>query len=85
MPYLLVLQHDVVAFTDTVIVAALTPHIWPVQSRLYPTFEVAGRAHTLLTPDLASLPRLALKEHVINLEDQWARIVAAIDVLFTGI
>ncbi len=85
MPFLIVLQHDVVADTDSVIVAALTPALKRPSSRLYPDLEIDGRAYTLLTPDLASLPRAALKDHVTNLRREWHRIVGALDILFTGI
>jgi toxin CcdB len=85
MPYLVVLQHDVVSDTDSVMVAALAPVPMRPPSRLYPEVEVRGRTYTLLTPDLASLPRAALKEPVADLRQEWHRIVAALDILFSGI
>lgn len=85
MPYLVVLQHDVVCETQSVIVAALAPALKRPPSRLYPDFEIEGRMHTLLTPDLASLPRSALIDRVTSLREQWPRIDAALDILFTGI
>jgi toxin CcdB len=85
MPYLVVLQADVVAETDSVIVAALAPLDMPSESRLYPEFEIEGYSHTLLTPDLASISREALVDHVTSLAGEWPRITAAIDILFTGI
>jgi toxin CcdB len=85
LPFLLVLQADVVSETDSVIVAPLTAAIFSEGSRLYPEFDVAGKKHTLLTPDLASLPRQALTRHVGNLSNEWSRITAANDMHFTGI
>jgi len=85
MPYLLVLQSDLVSETDAVIVAPLSKSIHPEGSRLYPEFAVADGTYTLLTPDLASIPRIALTELVTNLEKDWNRITAAIDMLFAGI
>ncbi len=85
MPYVLVLQSDLLSETEAVIVAALTPAISPSTSRLYPAFEIAGQAHTLLTPDMASIPRDALVTWVKSLADEWSRITAAIDILFTGV
>jgi hypothetical protein len=38
----------------------------------------------LLTPDLASLPRTALKQRIANLEHERSRIIAALDLLFAG-
>lgn len=85
MPFLLILQADLVSETDSVIVAPLTPLMRPAGSRLYPEFEVDGKKHMLLTPDLASIPRSALTERVGSLSEEWSRITAAIDILFTGI
>jgi toxin CcdB len=85
MPLLLVLQADVVSEADSVIVAALTRDLRPSGSHLYPEFEIEGETYALITPDLASIPRQALTERVTNLGEQWDRITAAIDILFTGI
>lgn len=85
MPFLVVLQADVVAETDSVIVAALAPLEMQSPSRLYPEFEVEGYSYTLLTPDLASVPREALVDRVGSLASEWPRIAAAIEVLFTGV
>ncbi len=53
MPYLVVLQADVVAETDSVIVAALAALEMPTPSRLYPELEVEG----ILTPCLPRTSR----------------------------
>lgn len=82
IPYLVVLQSDLVSETDAVIVAPLSRS---EGSRLYPQFAVADGYYTLLTPDLASIPRVALTERVTNLAKDWNRITAAVDILFTGI
>jgi toxin CcdB len=85
MPYLIVLQHDRVSETSFVIVAALVPPLKSDgRSRLYPVFRLEGRELMLLTPDLASLPRTALKQRIANLEQERDRIIAAIDLLFVG-
>jgi len=86
MPYVVVLQSDVVSETSFVIVAPLVPALPTSKpSRLYPTFDIVGRRHMLLTPDLASLPRKALAEPVASLSEQRFQIIAALDILFTGI
>ncbi len=85
LPYLVILQADLVSETESVIVAPLTTSVRPEGSRLYPEFEVRGRKHILLTPDLASMPRHVLTDRVTNLSKEWDRVTAAIDVLFTGI
>jgi toxin CcdB len=86
MPYLVVLQSDVVSETAMVIVAALVPALKTSKpSRLYPTFDVAGRRHMLLTPDLASIPRTALTAPITSLREKRDKIIAALDILFVGI
>jgi hypothetical protein len=66
-------------------VAPLSQAVRSEGSRLYPDLAVADGYYTLLTPDLASVPRGTLTEHVTNLARDWSRITAAIDILFTGI
>lgn len=85
MPLLVVLQSDLVSETDAVIVAPLTEVIPQEGSRLYPEFAVADKSYTLLTPDMASIPRAALTQRVASLAADWNRITAAIDILFTGV
>lgn len=85
IPYLVVLQSDLVSETDAVIVAPLSKSVRSEGSRLYPQFAVADGYYTLLTPDLASIPRVALTERVTNLAKDWNRITAAVDIIFTGI
>jgi len=52
--------------------------------RLNPKLEVAGLAVVMLTQELATLPRRALKTPVANLSSQREEILAALDFLFTG-
>lgn len=85
IPYLLVLQSDLVSETEAVIVAPLSQSVGSKGSRLYPEFAIGSGQYMMLTPDLASVPRLALKERVANLAKDWNRITAAVDILFTGI
>ena len=85
IPFIVVLQHDVVADTDSVIVAGLARALMRPPHRLYPDFEIEGRLYTLLTPDLASFPREVLQNSVASLRSEAARIDAALDILFTGI
>ena len=85
MPYLLVLQSDLVSETEAVIVAPLTTSVEQKGSRLYPEFAIRNEKYTMLTPDLASVPRRALTQPVTNLAPEWSRITAALDILFTGV
>lgn len=85
LPYVLVLQSDLVSETEAVIVAPLSQAVRSEGSRLYPELAVVDAYYTLLTPDLASIPRAMLTKPVANVAADWNRITAAIDILFTGI
>jgi toxin CcdB len=52
--------------------------------RLNPRLEVAGTAVVMLTQELATIPRRALKQPIANLSTQREDILAALDFLFTG-
>ena len=66
----------------------MIPLVTPLKSgrssRLYPQFAIGGKEYTLLTPDLASLPRSVLGEPVANLSAERDKIVAALDILLVG-
>jgi len=53
--------------------------------RLNPQFEVEGRKVVMLTPELAGVPRKALGEVVGDLARERDKIIAALDLAFTGI
>jgi hypothetical protein len=52
---------------------------------LHPTIELAGRRYVILTEDLGSLPRHQLGRVVGSATSREYEIIAALDVLFTGI
>ncbi|HEX5313508.1 MAG TPA: CcdB family protein [Gammaproteobacteria bacterium] len=52
---------------------------------LTPVFAIAGKQYVMLTPQLAGVPRRALGEQVGNLTSSRDRIIAALDLLITGI
>ncbi|HEV2558909.1 MAG TPA: CcdB family protein [Microvirga sp.] len=83
-PYLMVLQSDFIAQTASVIAA---PLIEAAQrdTRLYPAFRIKGERYTLMISDLAAVPRTMLRTPVDNLAPERSRIIAALDLLFTGI
>lgn len=88
IPYLIVLQHDRTRGTETVVVAPLVPKSKAArmpQSQLYPVLSIASRDHALLTPNLAAIPRSALKNRIANQEADRRRITNALDLLFTGV
>ena len=85
VPFIVVLQSDLIFHTTTVVVAPLVKadHLRADQG-LYPVFEIDGLRVGLSITELATLPRQALKKYVTSLEPERHRIVKAIDQLFTG-
>ena len=53
--------------------------------RLNPSVSIKGTALILLTQDLAAIPRVLLKSPVANLSPQRDEILAALDLLITGL
>jgi toxin CcdB len=53
--------------------------------RLNPVVSVRGSDYVLVFQDLASIPRTALGERVDSLANRRAELIAAVDLLFTGI
>jgi len=53
--------------------------------RLNPEFMVEGRKLLMLTPELAGVARKALGERVANLATERAAVIAALDLVLTGI
>lgn len=88
-PYLLNVQSDLIAETGTRVVVPLSP----VSSRagstpigtLMPRVEVAGKPHVLMVPLLAAAETSHLGSLEADLSDQHHTIMAALDMLFTGI
>lgn len=85
-PFLVVLQHDRVASIGTVLVAPLTESSSALAStRLHPTIDVGGRRYVVFIEELAAIRRAALGRVVASAEAERYAIVAALDLLFTGI
>jgi toxin CcdB len=69
-----------------VIVAPLVPaDRGPAPGRLHPILEVEGQRYVILTEDLGSMPRNRLGRVVGSAESHHYEIIAALDMLFTGI
>ena len=84
-PFLVVLQADWVRETSSVIVAPLVrPNPALRHPLLYPEFRIEARRLVLAISDLAALPRTRLTKRVANLDAERHRIIAALDLLFTG-
>jgi toxin CcdB len=88
VPYLLDVQSGLLETLATrVVVPLCKPQVLrgKAAERLNPVFEVAGRKVFMLTPELAGVPSKAMGARVGNLAFERAAIIAALDLLFTGI
>lgn len=52
---------------------------------LMPRFEIDGASYVAVAPELAGVPRKSLGNQVADLSDRRYEIVAALDLLLTGI
>jgi len=88
VPYLLDVQSDLLdALATRVVVPLCKPEVLrgKLAERLNPMFEVEGRKMVLLTPELAGVSRKALGEQIANLANRRDSIIAALDLVITGI
>jgi toxin CcdB len=88
IPYLLDVQAELLdALATRVVVPLCRPDVLSGKpaERLNPQFELEGRKVLMLTPELAGVSRKALGERVANLADERTAIIAALDLVFTGI
>ncbi|MBA4132504.1 MAG: plasmid maintenance protein CcdB [Hyphomicrobium sp.] len=85
-PFVIVLQSDLTMTKTTVVVAPLVlPDRLPEPSRLFPRMHVGETPLVLSTSELAGIGRKQLRQHVTNLSGSRDAIIAALDLLFTGI
>src|SRR5438045_5527093 len=85
-PYLVVLQADALAHIGSRVVAPLvSPKKIQFFERLLPEVTVDGAKYVIAIPDLGAIPTGELKSPIANLEQEGYRIIAAIDLVFTGI
>jgi toxin CcdB len=87
-PYLLDVQSELLADLATRVVIPLARQsrdgLAEIE-RLMPAFEIDGVALTLVTPQLAGVPRAILGARVASLADRRHDIIAALDVLISGV
>lgn len=87
-PYLVDLQADLLRDLSTRLVAPLIPERMlgavPI-AILNPIVEVAGKSYVVLMQESAAVPRAALGPIAASLEYRRADLVAALDLLVTGI
>jgi toxin CcdB len=87
-PLLLNVQSDLLDDLDTRVVVPLCPA--PVvgnrlMSTLTPLLEIEGDSYAMLTPQLAGIAKRHLGEQVADLSPRRDAIIAALDMLITGI
>jgi toxin CcdB len=85
-PYIVILQHDRTASIRTVIAASLAEWTSALASaRIHPTVTIDSRRYVALIEQLAAVPLSVLGGHVGSAETQRYEMIAALDLLFTGI
>ena len=88
IPYLLDVQTDLLADLSTRVVVPLyraEVMAGKVVRRLMPTFIIDGQPLVMVTPQLAGVANKLLGPPVADLSDQRDLIIAALDLLVTGI
>lgn len=87
VPYLVELQSDLLAQLDTRFVAPLVPaaSFGPRAERLNPVFRIGGRQFVMDTALCAAIPAKQLGDRVTTLAPHASDVVAAIDLLISGI
>lgn len=85
-PYLIVLQHKRAETVSTLVAAPVAPFSSQLSaSRLHPEIAVRGQRYLILVEQLAAIQRRAVGRIVGSAADHHYEIIAALDMLFTGI
>ena len=87
-PFLLDVQTDLLGELGTRVVVPMcsaSSMKGKLVRNLMPTFAIEGKQYAMLTPQLAGLSTKLLGPKVAELSDKRAEIVAALDLLITGI
>ena len=86
IPYLLDLQTDLLEITKTRVVVPLERcGTFAMAERLMPKFRIEGVSVVMSTPELAGIGLRSLGEPVASLSGKRQEIMAALDMLFSGI
>jgi toxin CcdB len=88
IPYLLDIQSDLLGVLATrVVVPLCKPETLKgrLAERLNPAFEIEGREVAMLTTELAGVPAKTLGERIASLSGQRDAIIAALDLVISGI
>lgn len=88
VPLLLAVQSDLMDSLGTTVVVPLCPASsmkGKLIKTLTPVFEIEGKQYAMLTPQLAGVSRKQVGPRVADLSRQRDDILAALDLLLTGI
>ena len=88
LPYVVVVQSDLLDGLGTRLVAPLARHASArpgITARLSPALEVQGEAVTLVAHECAPVDARALRQPLSSLRSQSHLIVAAIDAVVSGV
>ena len=87
IPYLLDVQADLLdtLATRVVVPLILAEEIGLAAKYLNPQFKIKGVAVIMSTAELAGIPNRSLGDKVASLKSKRDEIIAALDLLFTGI
>jgi toxin CcdB len=87
IPYLLDVQADLLDTLATRVVAplVLAEEMGLAAKHLNPQFKVKGTAVVMSTAELAGVSSRSLGDKVVSLKNKRDEIIAALDLIFTGI
>ncbi|MGA7749993.1 MAG: CcdB family protein [Gallionella sp.] len=87
IPYLLDVQADLLdtLATRVVVPLILAEEMGLAAKHLNPQFKIKGVAVVMSTAELAGVPNRSLGDKVTSLKNKRDEIIAALDLLFTGI
>lgn len=87
IPYLLDVQNDLLDTLATRVVAplVLAEEMGAAAKQLNPQFKIKGMAVVMSSAELAGIANRSLGDKVTSLENKRDEIIAALDLLFTGI
>ena len=88
VPYLLNVQSDLIEDLTTRVVVPLYPANamkGKTLKTLTPIFEIDGKHYVMVTPQLAGVPKKSLGAVAADFSSKRGEIIAALDLLITGI
>ena len=84
-PYVIVVQSDHLEMPSRICGPLVDERFLTPERRLNPAFHILGARCYFHPAELMTLPVSLLRSPVANLESERARIIAALDLVFTGI